>query len=265
MKRYSALILFISALLITGCSGSINLVSSPADTKTIVDGDLAEWNNLTTIKNENLAFGIRNDNNYLYIAMLTGDRSKIMRIMTGGLQVWLDPEDPDNKIGIQYPAKPDPVQMRKAFEERMVREQTGRQGAPDFMASQKNIAILNDDDLLLEEYPAGGTTYQAKVTMDRERFAYELRIPIGENMKSPVGLKAKPGDKISIEILTGEFIPEGPGGGMGPDGAGRPPMDGGRLPIGGGGRPGRGMGGQGGGRPEMDMKPMNYEFNVTLR
>jgi len=268
MKQLSVFILFLSAIYLAGCSSGINLVSAPPGTNTLIDGKAEEWDNLTSIKNENLAFGVRNDENYIYVAMVTGDRSKIMRILTGGLQIWLVPDDADNKLGIQYPAKPDPDQMRKFFEERRSRGETpdSRQPGerPDFMAAQTKIGILNDNEWLIEEYAADGNTYQGKMTMERDKFSYEIRIPVGINLKSPEGLKAKPGEKIKIEVSTGEFTPGGIDGP--PSGGGEPPMGGGGMPPmgGGGGRRGGGMGGRGG-RPDMDFKPLSYEFNVTLR
>lgn len=265
MRKITSLLFAAAALFVTGCSSSINVISQSSEGQTIVDGNTSEWNNLTTLKNENIAFGFRNDNNYLYIAMTTNDRNKIMKIVTGGLELWLEPNNSDNKIGIKYPERPDPADIMKFREQRREMQQKGETPPPpDFLQTQNTLAIINNDGKILKEFPINGNTYQVKVTMNHEDFTYELRVPIGENQNVPDGLKIKPGEEVAVEFITGSVMQDmqrrrnDDGMGMPPGGEGMPP----------GGMDGRGHGGPGGpggGMRSQNSGPLNYKFDVKLK
>lgn len=252
MKQLAALTIITLALFLTGCSGSINVTSQPVERKDLIP-----------IKNENIAIGFRNDNDYLYIAMVTNDRNKIMKVLTGGLEIWLEPSDSDNKIGIKYPERPDPSEIMKIREQRREMQEGGKDAPPpNFLQTQNTLSIINEDGMVLKEFPIDGKTYQAKVEMTRESFTYELRVPIGESQNVPDGLKAKSGETIAVEFITGNFMQDmqrrRDDGGMGmPHGEGDGRM-GGRGPGGQGG-----PGGPGGMRPG-NQGPLNYTFDVKL-
>ena len=79
-------ILFIP--LINGCSSAINIQSTSNDKQIVVDGNQQDWGSLSFIKNENIGFGFRNDKDNLYLCVVTSDRTKIRKILSG-LTVWL--------------------------------------------------------------------------------------------------------------------------------------------------------------------------------
>ncbi|NUN10044.1 MAG: hypothetical protein HUU54_12805 [Ignavibacteriaceae bacterium] len=256
MNKYFLLILAAS-FIVAGCSSGIKITSQPPAAAAVIDGDVSEWSNMTQIKNENLAFSFSNDDKFLYVAMVTGDRRKMMRIMAGGLQVWLEPDNTAEKFGVLYPEPPDPAEIRKQLEERMARGEERRPDPQRFRRAHNKLFILNSEEARLEEFPSDGATYQARLEADRDRLAYELRIPIGADINPPAGLQVKPGESIKVRFITGEIMPFGPGGDM-------PQMSGGEGPPMGGGRPGMGGRGGMGGRPEMEFKPFDFEFNVKL-
>jgi len=260
MKLYITLLSFTCLLFIDGCSGSINVVSSTNEGNTVIDGNTSEWKNLSPLKNENIAFGFSNDNQYLYIAMVTNDRSKIMKIITGGLEIWLEPDDADAKIGIRYPERPDPAEMMKLREQNRNMQNGGENTSPPQLLSlQSTLTILSEEGNELKQFPVDGNTYKADIKIEKGSFCYELRIPIGESIASPEGLKTKSGDKIGIEFITGDPFREmmrrrneNMGSNM------PPPSD---------GHEGRGPGGPGGpgGMRTSNSGPLNYTFDVTLK
>lgn len=280
MKLYITLLFFTAALITSGCSGGISVLSLPSGENTVIDGNTSEWNNLTSIKNEKLAIGFRNDKDYLYIAMVTNDRSKIMKIITGGLEVWLEPGDSDSKIGIRYPERPDPSDMMRFREQNRNTPENGDNPPPPDLGMQNTITILSEDGTELKQFPADGNTYKSKITINRESFSYELRVPIGANISSPDGLKINNDDNINVEFITGDFNRDMMRRRSG-DGTMMPPPDGGGSmgggpgggsggpggPGGGPGSPGGGPGGHrgpGGGPMSQKTGPLNYTFEVKL-
>lgn len=261
MNKYTGIILLSTSLFFFGCSSSINVISEPSQGKITIDGNTSEWNNLHTLKNQNIAFGFKNDNEFMYISMVTNDRNKIMKILTGGLDIWLGPNDSDNKIGIKYPERPDPADIMKLREERRNNLENGdNQAPPSFLATQNTLGIMNKDGKVLKEFPISGNTYQAKINLTREEFSYELRIPIGEILNSPEGLKIKPGENVAVEFITGSLMQDMPrrrdDGGMGMYNERDGRMGGERGP--GGEQQGPG------GMRTSNSGPLDYNFNVKL-
>jgi hypothetical protein len=284
LKNLLKLTLFAVLVLLSGCSNSRQVTSLPSNTEIKIDGDLADWQDLTNIKDENISFGFRNDDKALYLVMVTNDRSKIMKIMRGGLEVWVEPSNSDDKIGIRFPEKPDPGEMMEQFrsqtmpnrDKQKFDEQNQQEkkeldpGMQMFLSKQKELYVLDEEGKVLKSFPVKGDTYAAAIIPYGSFLCYELKIPFGSKpFLSTASMKNKD-SKLTVEFVTGELEsgfdkmrrPDDIGGeGMPPQG---PPMQGGNPP----GGPGMGPGGPGGhGRSMKDIKdsaPMEYSFEVLI-
>ncbi|MDR3668295.1 MAG: hypothetical protein P4L35_15745 [Ignavibacteriaceae bacterium] len=251
------------------------------------------------MKGEDISFGFSNDANNLYIIMITNDRNKIMNILGGGLKVWIDPGNPDDKIGIKYPDSPDPADMMEFIKNRRMQAPPGMNKNPDemsdkkeldpamtlFLARQKDLYIINDDDEVLKSFPIDGNTYQASLKVDKSYFCYELKIPFGNKPLLNYIPKNNNDKKITVNFVSGNLksLPDpmqkpdrmgdeghgggGPGGGPGGPGGGGPGGPGGGPGGPGGGGPGGpgggGPGGPGGGK-QSNVR-VDYSFVVIVK
>jgi hypothetical protein len=259
------------------CSSSQQVTSLNNNGEIKIDGEQTDWKQLMNMKGENISFGFSNDENNLYISMITNDRSKIMNILGGGLEVWIDPGNASDKIGIRYPEKPDPAEMmeemRKQGPPDFKKEQQGRNDNKEldpmmknFLEKQKELYVLDENGNVIKSYPIDSKDYKLNMNVNRENLCYELKIPFG---KKPF-LNLKEGANINVDFQSGE-IEMGPGNmnrpeGMGGEGnrPGGPPMGGGNPPPGGG--PG-GFGSPGGNQQGtfQNTGVIDYSFEVTIK
>jgi hypothetical protein len=275
-------ILFLSSLfMFSACSGSGQVISQPVGSDIKIDGNSSEWKQLTNMKAENISFGFSNDADNLYLTMITNDRNKIMNILRGGLRVWVDPGNSEDKIGIKYPDSPDPSDMMELMKNHPVQDQPGTNknpgGMPDnkeldpamsmFLSQQKNLYIINDDDMVLKSFPIDGSSYQAALKVDKNYLCYELKIPFGNKPLLNYRMNNKNVKKITVNFVSGNLkSPPDPmqksdrmmGDDNHPSG---PPMGGSPPPGGGPGGPGGPPPGQSG---KQSNAPIDYYFVVTV-
>lgn len=125
-------IILMSVLILTGC-GSLKLSSRWLNNEIKIDGRIQDWKDgLVYVEKKKVSFGLVNDDRFLYMCLVSGDRSVQMRIIRQGLNLWFDLRGGDNKvIGIKYPVghrtvemipgksnmKPDPVDFIDGFRE----------------------------------------------------------------------------------------------------------------------------------------------------
>ena len=276
LNNVSKMILFFTGFVFIACSSSQQVTSIKNNSDIKIDGEQSDWKQLTNMKGENISFGFSNDENNLYLSMITNDRSKIMNILGGGLEVWIDPGTSEDKIGIRYPEKPDPAEMmeemRKQGPPDFKIEQQGRNENKEldpmmknFLDKQKELYVLDDNGNVIKSYPIDSKDYQLNLKVDRSSLCYELKIPLG---KKPF-LNLKNGANINVDFQSGE-IEIGPGnmnrpGEMSGEGnrPGNPPMGGGNPPPGGG--PG-GFGGPGGNQQGsfQNKGVIDYSFEVII-
>lgn len=270
------LMIFLVGFVFVACSSSQQVTSIQNNGEIKIDGEQTDWKQLTNMKGENISFGFSNDENNLYISMITNDRSKIMNILGGGLEVWIDPGNSSDKIGIRYPEKPDPAEMmeemRKQGPPDFKKEQQGRNYNKEldpmmknFIEKQKELYVLDENGNVIKSYPIDSKDYKLNMNVNRENLCYELKIPFG---KKPF-LNLKDGANINVDFQSGE-IEMGPGSMNRPDGMGGegnrpsgPPMGGGNPPPGGG--PG-GFGGSGGNQQGtfQNTGVIDYSFELTI-
>jgi hypothetical protein len=236
---------FLSGLLVllfSACSATTAYItdSRPAERTITVDGKSDDWvGALSMISDGRAEEGFLNDQDVLYVCIMTEDESLRRQIANSGLTVWFDPQGGDKKVlGVKYPlgtprreraASPPTEEAGPPPEKPAESEASGLEVLRPGQASPQKMGISDVKGLEIASSTEGGL------------FVYELKIPLRSSADRPVALGAAPGAKvgIGIEVPKSELRP----------GSGRPPGGmGGRGGEPGGGR-GGGMGGMfGGGR-----------------
>lgn len=185
-----------------------------------------------------------------------------MKMLRGGLTIWLEPENSDDMIGVRYPDKADPselIQMRRENTE-MQPPQGDDSRIKNMLGMQNELYIVKENNFVLNAFPLNGETYRANIDVTDGKFFYELKIPFRSNHDIKGALNSGAGKSVNITFETGEMerldmrrrMPEGMG-----------EMDDEQMPGNMGERPeGRGFG-RGPGM-NMDTSPMKYKFSVKL-
>jgi len=260
-----------------------------------VDGKLTEWSApLVTLGSTPLSLGVRNDGQFLYVALASSDQATRMMLGAAGFTVWMDPSGKNKKsFGITVPptmtgapgmrgrgqgAPPEPDQEGRE----------GAQGGPAVAAitSIEVAGPAKDDKRRLELAYARTIGLDVAARMAEGVLVYELRVPLPVSEAQPYGVKSAPGATIGLGIESSQ-PPEPRGGRFGGVGAksgtGGDPTGGGGggrggIPppgMGGGGTGGMGggggqRGGMGGGPPEggregmRELKPIKAWAVVQL-
>jgi hypothetical protein len=252
MNSIQALILGMAlALPSSGCGGGNSLQSGWVDHDVTVDGDLQEWQgHLTLFEDAEVDLGVLNDEEYLYVSIVTASRDVQRQIQMRGLIVWLDPTgDKEKTFGIRYPLGLQTADLgnldMQGMRERGEPSAEERQRAQElFEETLDELEILHSEDHRRRLHTAEATGIEVRVRPSAASLTYELRIPLEPQEGSEYFVRAEPGQKVSIGIATPEVDREAMMAQFG--GRGGPGREGGR-PGGGGGRMGGGRG-RGGGR-----------------
>ncbi|MBU1097618.1 MAG: hypothetical protein KKB34_14140 [Bacteroidetes bacterium] len=264
-KYFSSWYLFAAVItqIFIGCYSQNVITSGYSSEDITIDGQQMDWENkLNFVEDNKMSVGFTNNDDYLFVALITSDRININKILTLGLTVWLEPEN-GKKIGVRFPQK---FEMKSLG---MMRPESGidndgnernlREEINELIASNKEISILNEDEYSL--YLFDGTNkvgFSAELGLVKGQFVYELQIPLEGNSLSPITLNANPGEKVEIEIVTGEFEK--------PEMAGNRSIRGSRdgSAAGGMGRQGAGSKGRSGGGNRMADSNQKIDYSATL-
>lgn len=218
--------------------------SRPVSRPITVDGKTDDWQgDLYVVPNERLSIGFLNDQEYLYVCLLSSDATIRSQIMVQGFTLWFDPKGGKEKaFGIRYPLGSPSAQPPRAGE---IKEPPPADPSTldqfDVVKSEKEPAQRMDF--------SQAKSLELKVASSTGLIVYEMKIPLAAGANNPVAVGAAPGKTIGIGFETGKVdiskMPRGERGGTpgGGEGTGRPPMGGA-----GGGQTGEG------GRGGVDMR-----------
>ena len=233
---------------VAGC-GMIDLTSRWRDRPIVIDGKNTEWqNNLSLLDDKETSIGIYNDNDFIYIGLISSNRNLHTQIMRRGLTFWFDKEGGKNeKFGVHYPL---------GFGGFRPTEEYGEEVSQPFLRTEGSGEELEiegpgkDDHHRMTIAETGGI--EARVHSSNEVIVLELKIPFSDNGSRPFSIGTKAGAVIGVGVETstqrntekpaGEYGEGGRSGGAGGGGYG------GGGEGGGGGRGRRGGRGGGGGR-----------------
>ena len=260
-----------------------------------VDGKLTEWSApLVTLGSTPLSLGVRNDGQFLYVALASSDQATRVMLGAAGFTVWMDPSGKNKKsFGITVPpvmaggpgmrgrgpggAPPDQIGQPPDWQGTPPQGSGGGPGgsqdpAIGTITSIEVLGASKDDKRRLELAYARTIGLDVAARMAEGVLVYELRVPLPVSEAQPYGVKSAPGATIGLGIESSQ-PPEPRGGRFGGVGAksgtGGDPTGGGGggrggIPppgMGGGGAGGMGggggqRGGMGGGPPEGGREGM---------
>lgn len=73
--------IFLFVIVADGCSGVKETTGSWRNNEIKIDGDISDWQNtLESVPDKKFAVGFKNDDKFLYISLITGDRMKITHL-----------------------------------------------------------------------------------------------------------------------------------------------------------------------------------------
>ena len=233
-------ILILSFLINSGCS-TLELESTWKDRDIVLDGKGGDWLGAKYyFEDTAVSVGLINDEQNLYVSMMTENPMIWGQIMRQGLTVWLDAKGGKNKtFGIRFPLqRPRDEQEGERMAPRDMMDEAAREKMMEkFQESMTELEVLGKN----EEVLAKMNVEDAKGIVVKMRNAagslvYELKVPLASSEEKPFALGVNPGDTIGVGFLSPKMQMRGPSGMRG----------GGRMPGGGGGMPPGGFGGMGG-------------------
>lgn len=196
-------------ILFQGCSSNIELISKWANQSITIDGKDNDWENKTIyVKEENFLIGIQNDNEYLYLTLITTDRNVQTKIFGRGLTVWFDREGGKGKnFGVKFPLG---LMDSEIFPMRPNLEENTDLLDKMFEKEQTELEILipaNEETIRMDRSQASGIN--SKISRTEDRMIYEMKIALKPDNKNLYGIGIFPAkqdnSKIGIGFETGEI------------------------------------------------------------
>ncbi len=268
LKPSNCAAFLIIAVSLTGCS-SLKLASSWHEESLPIDGKGTDWRDtLTVLNDKTTALGVLNDCDYLFVRLLTTNRTLERQIIRQGLTFWFDPNGGDKQtFGVRFPlGLGSPGRYRRAPE--------GRPASAGFMRGDSIFVPVNDLEILGPDKGevhrmsfAEATGIDARFQTAHDTLTYTLKVPISGSGYFPFTVGATPGSMVGVTMETTNAPPPNR---ESAEGSGE---DGGRWGGGGyggyggfGGRRGYGGGGFGGGRFNRGAqeKPFTEFFKIQL-
>jgi hypothetical protein len=234
------IILSLALSMLIGCS-TLELESTWKDRDITLDGKGGDWLGAKYyFEDSAISVGLINDEQHLYVSMMTENPMVRTQIMQQGLTVWLDPKGGKNKtFGIKFPlGRQGEEQEGERMAQREMMDETAREEMMQMLQElMTELEVLGPDEEVLAKMDIDDVRgIEVKMRNAGGTFVYELRIPLTSSEEYPFAVGVKPGDMIGVGFLSPKMHMKRPSGMRG----------GGRTPGGGGGLPpGGGMGGMG--------------------
>ncbi|MBK7980505.1 MAG: hypothetical protein IPK06_11045 [Ignavibacteriae bacterium] len=218
--NFAKLILALIIISVISCS-ELELKSKWNEKEISIDGKKQDWEgNLNYFDDEKVALGITNDEENIYICLLTSDRSKVMKILNNGFTIWFEsPNNDKNNFGVQYPIRKEFSGKMEIVPEMKDRNEFGQKNnSPSnegkfenkliekFKAEQDEILIVDDENFPLNVYKLKNDSgLEVFVNIEQNQLVYELRIPYAQNIKNKIYYDAEPNDEINLRFASGEI------------------------------------------------------------
>jgi hypothetical protein len=245
------------SVMLFGCGSSSELPSSWRSKDVVIDGVATEWGPyLTNLKDTHVSLGVQNDQNFMYVCLMSSDEQFRRQLLARGFTLWFEGED--GKIGVHYPIG----FVKQGGPPARDESEAERERIDNLSPTEMEILGPGKDDRnLFSILEAPGIN--VKLGAPDGPFVYELKIPLRKSNAQAYAVGAGVASTVKLTLETGKFeegsrprggMGEGTrGGGMRPRGGGQ---RGGRMPTG----EGSGGGATRGSRPE----PLNVSATVRL-
>jgi hypothetical protein len=247
-------IVVLISIVMAGCSSTAELSSSWNNNKIVVDGNADDWGgHFFYLKDSHVSLGIRNDQDFLYLCLMSSEGQFRRQIIGLGLTVWLEPQG-GKRWGIHYPVVF--VSQRRWSPSNGEEMEGETDTALVFGQSLQNLEILGPGDEDRQQFSALETPgISVKVGNSQGSAVYELRVPLRTSSEHPYAVGAAVGSDVKLALETGKFQAENRRGGM---------TEGGRGAGGGRGRGGGWRGGGGGRRTPNGERPEPLDFSAVV-
>jgi hypothetical protein len=200
--RFAVLFSGFLLLMLLGCSGSKELNSVWTNQELAITGDGSHWKDATIdIVGPDVSVGVKNDNNYLYVGLITSNRATQLQMLALGCTAWFDVEGKKNKtIGIQFPVsgllqgRRFPAQENQEELQRMIN------------LAQRQLVILGPgegEQHRLSVQDAAGV--EAHLGYVDGTLIYELKIPLQKNKAHVFAVNADMTKPIFVGFETGDL------------------------------------------------------------
>ncbi len=256
MRKKTRVLVLLSSLLaaisLTGCN-EVELQSQWTEPLTL-GGSNTGWpeNPQYFDEDSRVRVSLMNDDDNLYIQLLTRNQTTKMLFLRAGFTVWLDDSgDTGKQFGLQFPL------ARQSQMRGRMSDHKARSGMEEMLEdSQYSLAILNGEGgtrQTMATTKAAEMGIYVRLKMQQGYLIYELKIPLTVSADNNIiGVGFETG---KIERRSGKGSSGGGGGGGGGGGRGR---------GGGGGKGGKNTGGQGGAHGGGSQQPVEIWAKVHL-
>ncbi|MFA5156824.1 MAG: hypothetical protein WC532_05470 [Candidatus Omnitrophota bacterium] len=227
--------LILSCVIFSGCNRP-DLVSAWRDHPIVINGKYTDFGNATAYydEKEKVTLSLYNDNEFLYICLISRNRRMENQLLESGLMVWFDPEAGKNKgFGIRFPvgmqamgmplmepgsaarARPESEEEAAAEDEKTrvkarMRERELEKRLEALVDLQEELEIITGPGkesrvkLSLEEAAKQGI--EAKTGRENGYFVYGLKVPLVKNSKYQYAIAAKEGKPIGFGIEMAPMV-----------------------------------------------------------
>jgi hypothetical protein len=194
----SAILSGLLAVSLTGCGGSVELASVRNDRTIMVDGNLADWQNIPmhTDKN-NVTTAVCNDDKYLYLLISSPEREFQMQFIGRGFTVWFDPRGGEEKtLGIHFP-----LGGRRPQDGSREASSNPEEISRRMLESATELEILGPGkDERYREPVAEEKEVLAKASFSNGTLVYELRVPLRSEGGHPYAIGATGGSPVGVGL-----------------------------------------------------------------
>lgn len=203
---------FLSVIVFSSCA-TVQLNSNWSEQNIEIDGSDNEWSgSYNFLKDEKMAFGVRNNFEYLYLVFKTIDNQVKQKIFSNGLTIWIDPSaDEEKSFGVHYPIGMmdwnksqlyDPADWGSPEErEKRLKEKS------EIML--KELEIISSVGRSQFEYSLGNPyNINFAIKDTNGTLVYELKIPLKQTEDVISDLDIKHGSIINVGVETGEIDPQ---------------------------------------------------------
>lgn len=185
-----------------GCGSSQELRSGWTTQELAITGDGSHWKDATTdIVGPDVSVGVKNDNNNLYIGLVTSNHATQLQILALGCTVWFDKEGKkDRTFGVQFPVSG--LLQGRRFPARENPEELQRL----INVAQRQLAIVgpaNGEQQRMSVQDAKGV--DAHLGYADGTLTYELKIPLRKNKDQPYAIDADLTKALLVGFETGDL------------------------------------------------------------
>ena len=190
------------ALILTGCSSSLELSSKWTNQKFAISGDGSQWKDGTKfIAGPAVSVGFKNDNKYLYIGLITSSRATQLQMLFLGCTAWFDAEGKKNKtFGIQFP-------VSGLLQGRRFPTRANPEEIEQFInAVPRQLVICGpgeNEQHRISLRDARGV--EAQLGYADGTLTYELKVPLQRSKEEPYAINADTTKPLLVGIETGDL------------------------------------------------------------